>query len=84
MNRYVSLVAALSLAYAPGWAQAQTADPTAPTAGKLTPEQIDAQWIAANTKSTAMGASARASKMPRRMCAMQAMCSKTSSLNTGP
>ena len=51
MNRYVSLVvAALSLAYAPGWAQAQTADPTAPTAGKLTPEQIDAQWIAANTK----------------------------------
>ncbi|HEX6770735.1 MAG TPA: alpha-L-fucosidase [Acidobacteriaceae bacterium] len=31
-------------------AAAQSSDPTAPTAGKLTPGQIDAQWIAANSK----------------------------------
>ena len=29
---------------------ANAADPTAPTAATLTPEQIDAQWIAANSK----------------------------------
>jgi alpha-L-fucosidase len=31
-------------------AAAQSSDPTAPTAGKLTPEEIDAQWITANSK----------------------------------
>jgi alpha-L-fucosidase len=49
MNRHVVLtVAALSCA---SWsARAQTTDATAPTAGKLTPEQINAQWVAANSK----------------------------------
>ena len=49
MNRHIwPAVAALLLT--PCCAHAQTADATAPTAGKLTPEQIDAQWIAANSK----------------------------------
>lgn len=51
MNRNVSLVlAALSFVALPFCVAAQTADATAPTAGKLTPEQIDAQWIAASSK----------------------------------
>ena len=51
MNRHLSLaVVALSLVSAPCWAQGQTADTSAPTAGRLTPEQIDAEWIAANSK----------------------------------
>jgi alpha-L-fucosidase len=51
MNRNLSLaVAALTLASMPSSALAQTADPTAPTADNLTPEQINAQWITANSK----------------------------------
>ncbi len=51
MNRNLLLaVAALTLASMPSSALAQTADATAPTADKLTPEQIDAQWITANSK----------------------------------
>ena len=51
MNRNLSLaVAALTLASMPWCAMAQMADANAPTADKLTPEQIDAQWITANSK----------------------------------
>jgi alpha-L-fucosidase len=51
MNRNLSLaVAAFTLASMPWCAMAQMADATAPTADKLTPEQIDAQWISANSK----------------------------------
>jgi alpha-L-fucosidase len=52
MNRHLSLAtAALFLASPPWCVLAQTtADGTAPTANALTPEQIDAQWIAANSK----------------------------------
>jgi alpha-L-fucosidase len=50
-NRRLSVaIAALSLASVPLCVLAQTADATAPTAATLTPEQIDAQWIAANSK----------------------------------
>lgn len=50
-NRFSSLaVAVLFLASTPWSASAQAADATAPTAATLTPEQIDAQWIAANSK----------------------------------
>ena len=52
MNRHLSRSRCRVLAgvHARVCAQAQTADPTAPTAATLTPEQIDAQWIAANSK----------------------------------
>ncbi|MGA9717539.1 MAG: alpha-L-fucosidase [Acidobacteriaceae bacterium] len=50
-NRHLSVaIAALSLASVALCAHGQTADATAPTAATLTPEQIDAQWIAANSK----------------------------------
>lgn len=51
-NRHLSIaVAALSLTFiAPGVLAQKTMDPTAPTAATLTPEQIDAQWITANSK----------------------------------
>ena len=50
-NRHLSVaIAALSLASVALYAHGQTADATAPTAATLTPEQIDAQWIAANSK----------------------------------
>ena len=53
MNRNLSLVccrAPLASMRAGVQHRRRTADPTAPTAAKLTPEQIDAQWIAANSK----------------------------------
>ena len=44
------LVAASAVLRAAAQTPASGADPNAPTAGTLTPEQIDAQWIAANSK----------------------------------
>jgi alpha-L-fucosidase len=44
------LVAASVVLRAGAQTPANGADPNAPTAGTLTPEQIDAQWIAANSK----------------------------------
>jgi alpha-L-fucosidase len=44
------LVAASAVLHAAAQTPASGADPNAPTAGTLTPEQIDAQWIAANSK----------------------------------
>ena len=40
-------------------------------------------WMAASTKSTARGASDRASKRPRRICAMHAICNSSRASNTG-
>lgn len=48
MNRQISLVAA-TLFLASTCSFAQT-DVTAPTADRLTPQQIDAQWVVANSK----------------------------------
>ena len=44
------LVAASAVLRAAAQTPASGADPNAPTAGTLTPEQIDAQWVAANSK----------------------------------
>jgi alpha-L-fucosidase len=44
------LVAASAVLRVAAQAPASGTDPNAPTAGTLTPEQIDAQWIAANSK----------------------------------
>ena len=44
------LVAASAVLRAAAQTAASGADPNAPTAGTLTPEQIDAQWIVANSK----------------------------------
>jgi alpha-L-fucosidase len=44
------LVAASAVLRAAAQTPASGADPNAPTAGTLPPEQIDAQWIAANSK----------------------------------
>jgi alpha-L-fucosidase len=44
------LVAASAVLRAAAKTPASGADPNAPTAGTLTPQQIDAQWIAANSK----------------------------------
>jgi alpha-L-fucosidase len=44
------LVAASAVLRLAAQTPANGADPNAPTAGTLTPEQIDAQWIAANSK----------------------------------
>ena len=44
------LVAASAVLRAAAQTPASSVDPNAPTAGTLTPEQIDAQWIAANSK----------------------------------
>jgi alpha-L-fucosidase len=44
------LVAASAVLRAAAQTPASGADPNAPTAGTLTPEQIDGQWIAANSK----------------------------------
>src|ERR1700753_1725979 len=44
------LIAASAVVRAAAQTPASGADPNAPTAGMLTPEQIDAQWIAANSK----------------------------------
>jgi alpha-L-fucosidase len=44
------LVAASAVLHAAAQTPASGADPNAPTAGTLTPEQIEAQWIAANSK----------------------------------
>jgi alpha-L-fucosidase len=44
------LVAASAVPRLAAQTPASGADPNAPTAGTLTPEQIDAQWVAANSK----------------------------------
>lgn len=49
MNRHILLTVAV-LSCVSWCTRAQRTDTTAPTAGKLTPEQIDAQWVAANSK----------------------------------
>src|ERR1700753_3012605 len=43
------LVAASAVLRLAAQTPASVSDPNAPTAGTLTPEQIDAQWIAANS-----------------------------------
>src|ERR1700754_2479051 len=45
-----AILAAISTLSAPAQTSSNDVDPNAPTAATLTPEQIDAQWIAANRK----------------------------------